>query len=241
MDCLTILAFDTALTSCSAAVIRNGVILSEIFEDRSRGQAERLLPMCQEVCIQAGLDFKDLDAVAVTRGPGTFTGVRIGLAAARGMALALDRPLIGVTTLEVTARNFFGSAGKNFSSRIAVCHDARRSEVYMQLFDLKEGEAVPASHPGAIPLNEVEQNLEGRVVTMTGTGAEMVKPFLSQAVLERLDFPDMPTEANGGMAGLMAWEKLAGGDELADEVTPLYLRPPDAVAAKAVIYPFQNV
>jgi len=93
---LKILALDSALSSCSAAVIEDGKILCELYENRMRGQAERLIPMCQEVCATAGLSFADLDALAVTCGPGTFTGVRIGLAAAKGLALALDIPLVGL-------------------------------------------------------------------------------------------------------------------------------------------------
>lgn len=201
-----------------------------------RGQAERLLPMCQEVCAEAGLTFDDLDAIAVTRGPGTFTGVRIGLAAAKGLALALDIPLIGVTTLEVVARN---AAGDVCESRIAIAHDARRSEAYLQLFDLKEGHVLPASEAIAMALCDVEQHLDDKVTALVGTGVEMVKPFLSQSVMERLNFPDIQTEPNAGTVGRMAYEIFVTGDRI-DEVVPLYLRPPDAVPAKPITYPFQN-
>lgn len=237
---LNILAFDTALTSCSAAVIRDGVILSEIFEDRARGQAERLLPMCLEASAQAGLSFGDMDAVAVTRGPGTFTGVRIGLAAARGMALALGRPLVGITTLEITAANAVREAHDNFPGRIAICHDARRSEVYLQIFEVTAGRAIAASTPRAVPLAEVERYLDRGVRVMRGTAVEIVRPFLSQETLERLDFSTRLSEPNAGTLGRLAWDRLAAGKEVTEEVTPLYLRAPDAVAARAITYPFQN-
>lgn len=233
---MNILALDSALSSCSAAVIKDGEILSEIFENRMRGQAERLLPMCQEVCGKAGLSFADMDAVAVTRGPGTFTGVRIGLAAAKGLALALDIPLVGVSTLDVAARNM---ANDVCEGRIAIAHDARRSEVYLQIFDLKDGHAIPASDPIAVPICDVGLHLDDKVTTLVGTGVELVKSALSQDVMERLNFPDVQTEPNAGTVGRMAFERLGAGG-MPDEVVPLYLRPPDAVAAKPITYPFQN-
>lgn len=254
---MIILAFDTALASCSAAVIRDGAIVSEIFDDRARGQAERLVPMCLEACAAAEISIENMDAVAVTRGPGTFTGVRIGLAAARGMALALARPLIGVTTLEVTACKVAVALGNEVGCRIAICHDARRSEAYLQIFDLKSGRAVAASIPAAVPLAEVARHLDERVAVLAGTAVDMVRPLLSPKTVERLVFPDMPDNypdaspedspnaspdaSNAGMVGLMAWERLSAAEEVTGEVAPLYLRPPDAVAAKIITYPFQNL
>ncbi|PCI34562.1 MAG: tRNA (adenosine(37)-N6)-threonylcarbamoyltransferase complex dimerization subunit type 1 TsaB [Alphaproteobacteria bacterium] len=233
---MIILALDSALSSCSAAVIKDGEIVSEIFENRMRGQAERLLPLCQEVCAEAGLSFDDLDAIAVTRGPGTFTGVRIGLAAAKGLALALDIPLIGVTTLSVSARN---AAKNSCEGRIAIAHDARRSEVYLQIFDLKAGQVTAVSEPLAVPLAEVATHLEERVTALMGTGAELVQGFLSPEVRGRLDLPDISAQPHAGIIGQMAWERLEAGGVI-DEVVPLYLRAPDAVAAKPITYPFQN-
>lgn len=233
---MIILALDSALSSCSAAVIKDGEILSELFEMRMRGQAERLIPLCQAACEQAGLPFAQLDAVAVTFGPGTFTGVRIGLAAAKGLALALDIPLVGISTLEAVARN---SARDNHAGRMAIAHDARRSEVYLQIFDLKDGHAIAASDPVAVPLCDVAQHLDDRVTAVVGTGVELVKSFLSPDVMARLDFPHVPPEPNAGTVGRMACERLVAGDNIG-EVAPLYLRPPDAVAAKPVTYSFQN-
>ena len=233
---MNILALDSALSSCSAAVIKDGDILSELFENRMRGQAERLVPMCQEVCDKAGHSFDQLDAVAVTRGPGTFTGVRIGLAAAKGLALALGIPLVGISTLEVVARN---AASDLAQGQIAVAHDARRSEVYFQLFDLKEGRVIPIGEAKAVPLCDVEQHIDDKVSALVGTGVDLVKSELSQDVLNGLNFPDVLAQPNAGTVGRMACEKMMAGENFA-EVTPLYLRAPDAVAAKPITYPFQN-
>jgi tRNA threonylcarbamoyladenosine biosynthesis protein TsaB len=100
---MLILAVDTALNACSVAILRSGEVVLSRVEPMAKGQAERLAPMAQEVLAEAGIAPSALDRIAVTRGPGAFTGLRIGLAFARGLAVALDRPCVGISTLEVLA------------------------------------------------------------------------------------------------------------------------------------------
>jgi tRNA threonylcarbamoyladenosine biosynthesis protein TsaB len=100
---MLILAIDTALSACSVAIVRGDETLVSQVVPMARGQAEHLAPMVRAVAIEAGIGFSQIDLIAVTRGPGAFTGLRIGLAFARGLALALDRPCVGVSTLEVLA------------------------------------------------------------------------------------------------------------------------------------------
>jgi tRNA threonylcarbamoyladenosine biosynthesis protein TsaB len=102
-DPLIVLAIDTALNACSAAVAAGGAVLSARSEAMARGQAERLAPLVAEVVAAAGVGFGALDRVIVTTGPGSFTGVRVGLAFARSLGVALDRPCLGVSTLEALA------------------------------------------------------------------------------------------------------------------------------------------
>jgi tRNA threonylcarbamoyladenosine biosynthesis protein TsaB len=122
---LPVLAFDTSAAQCAAALLLpDRVILRH--EPMEKGQAERLVPMLEELLAEASLGWRDLKAIAVGTGPGNFTGVRIAVAAARGLALGLGIPAVGVTRLEALA---FG-----LPRPLTVIEDARRGEVYVQLF-----------------------------------------------------------------------------------------------------------
>ena len=163
-----ILAFDTSAAHCAAALLIGDRIVASAFEPMEKGQAERLLPLLQEVLAEAGLGWRDLTALAVGTGPGNFTGVRIAVAAARGLALGLGIPAVGITRLEALA---FG-----LPRPITVVEDARRCEVYVQGFGTETSEALlldgsdlahvvatahvtgsaagPAGLPAAVPLAE---------------------------------------------------------------------------------------
>jgi tRNA threonylcarbamoyladenosine biosynthesis protein TsaB len=100
---MLVLGIDTSLDACSVAIVRDGETLAHLHETMTRGQAERLAPMAREAAQQAGVTFPQFDRIAVTTGPGSFTGVRVGLSFARALALALNKPCIGVSTLEALA------------------------------------------------------------------------------------------------------------------------------------------
>lgn len=129
---MKLLAVDTALGGCSVALLDGEKILVHIFEAMDRGHAERLAPMVEGAMKQAGVEFSALDRLAVTTGPGTFTGQRVGLAFMRGLRLALQVPLIGVTTLEAMAAAACAETG---AARAAAIHDARRAEAYLSLWE----------------------------------------------------------------------------------------------------------
>ena len=100
---MKILALDSALDALGVAFVENGVVRARAQEPMSRGQAERIAPLVQDIMQEAGARFAEIDRIAVTIGPGSFTGVRVGLAFARGLAVSLDRPCVGLSTLEALA------------------------------------------------------------------------------------------------------------------------------------------
>src|ERR1700678_1953107 len=125
------LAVDTALGACSVAITADGATLAHHWVAMPRDLAEALAPMVGLTMAEAGTAFADLDRLAVTTGPGTFTGQRVGLAFMRGLRIALGKPLIGLTTLEVMAAAAGSEAGIPL---IAVLHEAKRGEVYAALY-----------------------------------------------------------------------------------------------------------
>lgn len=135
-----VLGFDTSAAHCAAALVRDGTVLAARTEDMAKGQAERLMPLLEELLAEAGLGWHDLEAIGVGTGPGNFTGVRISVAAARGLALGLGIPAVGVSVFEALAQGA--------PRPVAVALDARRDEAYAQLFTATGAEA-PTLGPAA--------------------------------------------------------------------------------------------
>jgi tRNA threonylcarbamoyladenosine biosynthesis protein TsaB len=212
---MIILALDTCLGACSVALRRDGVTLGALSEPTARGHQERLAPMTRDLMAGSGLEFTALDRVGVTVGPGSFTGLRVGLAFAKGLAFALRRPCVGVGTLEALAAGL-GNGGP----RAAVI-DAGRGRVYIQLFD----GAASLSGPDILSLETAAARLveiyASAGVTLTGPGAHLLAGALPGAVVRAQAAPDPRA-----VAALAA---------LAPEAPPrpLYLRPPDATAKAA--------
>lgn len=141
----TLLAFDTSAAHCAAALLSGGRVWLR-HEPMDKGQAERLMPLLEELLAEAGIGWSDLAGIAVGTGPGNFTGVRISVAAARGLALGLGIPAIGVTRLEALAHGL--------PRPLTVIEDARRGEAYVQEFAGKTGPAhlapLPVMATGAV-------------------------------------------------------------------------------------------
>ena len=129
----TLLGIDTSTSACSIAVCDGGVILAHLHESMTRGQSERLAPMVEAGIAMAGIGFPDLDFVAVTRGPGSFTGLRVGLAFAKGLGQALDIPVFGVTGFVAVARAALAGAD-TANLGVAVVLESRRSDLFLQIF-----------------------------------------------------------------------------------------------------------
>ena len=219
---MKILAFDTALRTCSVAVWIDGWVQARSFEPRCRGHAEVLIPMINQVCTSASVKMADMDRLAVTVGPGTFAGVRIGIAAARGLAVSLSLPLVGITTLEAVAA---GAAARlrTAEGHVTVLFDARRGQIYAQSFD----PALEALAPPRVALpNEVLADLPPGAGVLVGDGVALLGDQMAQA---RGDLRAIVDESHPDAAVIA---KLAAKCEPAPPgsgaPSPLYLRPPDA-------------
>src|SRR5579883_2583715 len=170
-----LLAVDTALGACSVALLEGDAVRAHIFEPMERGHAERLAPMVDAAMTAAGAAFGDLTRLAVTTGPGTFTGQRVGLAFMRGLRLALHIPLVGVTTLEAIAAAATAQTGQ---ARAAAIHDARRDETYLLL---KDGDAIIQS-PVVMPFADAVARIRAfGPCVLAGTGAAQAWETLDDA------------------------------------------------------------
>lgn len=149
---MRILAIDTALEACSAALLDGDTVVAEETQEMARGHAEALMPMLARLRENAAFYFNVIDRIAVTVGPGSFTGLRVGIAAARGIALAAGKPAVGITTLEALAAPLIAS---DASSPVVSVIDARHNHVYLQAFGTDGDDLVSArvvSVPGALEL-----------------------------------------------------------------------------------------
>jgi tRNA threonylcarbamoyladenosine biosynthesis protein TsaB len=211
---MKILAVDTALGACSAALLDDEHVLARRFEPMERGHAERLAPMIDEVMSEAQISLASLDRLAVTTGPGTFTGQRVGLAFMRGLRIALGRPLIGITTLATMAAQAKAETGL---ARAASLHDARRDEVYIEM-----GDSLP---PRLMTFGDAITTLRSLVhrhdppVAMAGTAASRACDALANGfVVSTVRQPDA------------LWLARLAASAVASDIAPrpLYLRAPDA-------------
>ena len=205
---MIVLGLDTCLNACSVAVLDGDAVLAHASEAMARGHQERLAPMAQAVMAEAGTPFSKLQRIGATVGPGSFTGLRVGVAFAKGLGSALGIPTVGVGTLE--------ALGAQASGLVASVIDARRDQVYLQVFD--DGQALMA--PDVLPLGTAAARLAelamGRALTLVGSGA----PLLTDAA----PGADVLTPAG---CDARAVARLAAGKPRT-LIRPLYLRAPDA-------------
>jgi tRNA threonylcarbamoyl adenosine modification protein YeaZ len=224
---MRILAVDTALGACSVAITHDGATLAHQWTAMARGHAEALAPMVDHAMRQSQLGFADLDRLAVTTGPGTFTGQRVGLAFMRGLRLALDRSLVGVTTLETIAAAASAETGLE---AVAVVHEAKRGEVYAALF--RQGEAIV---PVQVETFErMMGRLEGAAAGLPELAVAGTKADAAAAWLKARGAAVRPTAMSQPDA---LWVARLAEKALAPIATarPLYLRAPDAKFAVASI------
>lgn len=216
----TVLAMDAAGAACSAALWREGRVRARRLERMRRGQSERLVPMIQEVMSEAGSGYADLDVIAVTVGPGGFTGVRIGLATARGLALALGRPLVGISNFLALAAAARAEAPPD--RLIAAMIDAKRRDLYVQVFT---PELAPHGEPAAVLPESLEAFLPPGALVLVGDGVDQALGALAGGGR------DLVVSAVPGVVDAAQVADLVGTGAVSGAASerpqPLYLRPPD--------------
>ncbi len=210
---MRILALDTCLDACSVAIWQDGVITAREWRPMQRGHAEALLPMMEDIRARAGLDYADFDRLAVSIGPGSFAGVRVGLAAARGICVARGLPLVGVNTLELLA------AAIADEGPVGVAIDARNNQVYFQCF--LRGDAL--CPPGLLTHSQAAAVIceTGAALHLVGSGAALLVGLCPANI--RTSHLDLLPDA-ALLAALAATRDAGPGSAIA----PLYLRAPDA-------------
>lgn len=223
---MKILALETSARAVSAAVSENGRILTSGYQDTGLTHSRTLMPIVEHILKNADLKPADMDAIAVAVGPGSFTGIRIGVAAAKGLALALDKPAIGVSTLAAMARNVA------FADGLVVCAmDARRSQVYNATFSAEGGVLTRLTPDRAISLSELADELRGaaRSITLVGDGACLAHTCFTENGLPcRLAPPHLLLQ-NAVSVALEAKALASQGKMVsAPELAVFYLRPPQA-------------
>jgi len=225
---MKLLALDTACGACSAAVWADDAVVARRSRSMTQGHVEALLPMTEAVMADGRLAWGELDLIAVTNGPGSFTGLRTGLAAARGLALALGLPVVGITTLEAVARaasrDREGDAGP--APTILAAIETRRADVYVQCFSAV-GDALDA--PRALSPDAAAELAAVRPTLLAGDGAGRVleawraNPAGNPPAIGSAAGPDAAVVAEIAAARAAVPSATVGAG-----VAPLYLHPPEA-------------
>lgn len=235
---MKILAIESSGKPAGCAVVEDGLLLAEYNLEYHQTHSQTLLPMIDEISRKIDLDLHSLDGIAVSGGPGSFTGLRIGSATAKGIGLALDLPILNVPTLEGLAMNFYGS-------RAIICPmlDARRSEVFTGIYSfqgenpalevLRDQAPLPVGELCGI-LNELVEN-SGKEVILLGDGASVYREKLEESLLAPHFYaPASLNEQRASSVAVRGMEMLrAGKKETAAEHRPVYLRISQAERVRA--------
>ena len=223
---MKILALETSAKAVSAAVSEDGKILCSGYQDTGLTHSRTLMPIVEHILKNTGLTVADMDAIAVAAGPGSFTGIRIGVAAAKGLAFAADKPAVGVSTLAAMARNVA------FCDGLVICAmDARRQQVYNALFQAKDGQLTRLTPDRAISLEELAAELanDPRPKTVVGDGAKLCLAHLTAAGIPCRLAPAHLVMQNAMSVALEAEAMAAKGKLVsAQALEPVYLRPAQA-------------
>lgn len=221
------LAFDSTAKSASVAVLSDSHVLAEYTVDNGLTQSELLLPMAEDMLDSLKLSFDDISLLAASVGPGSFTGVRIGVALVKGLAFGKNIPCASVSTLEALAENLSGIRGI-----IVPCMDARRGQVYTAIFESDENGIRRISEDMAIPLTELAEILGqygDKRIYLSGDGYFGAKRALSDLGINTESTPALLILENAASVARVAERMFKSGETMSDtEISPTYLRVPQA-------------
>lgn len=220
---MKVLGIDSSGLVASVAVVENENMLAEYTVNYKKTHSQTLLPMLDEIAKMIELDLQTIDAIAVAAGPGSFTGLRIGSATAKGLGLALQKPIISVPTVDGLAYNLYGT-----EKLICPMMDARRNQVYTGIYECKDGELKIISKQKAVSVAEIAEELNelGREVVFLGDGVPVYKSLLEEMV--KIPYSCAPAHINkqraAAVAVLGAQYLEEGKAENARDHQPDYLR-----------------
>ena len=219
---MLILAFETSAKAGSVALLEGSKLLAESYQNTGLTHSQTIMSMAEAMLQSCGYTAKDLGAVAVAAGPGSFTGVRIGVAAAKGLAWGAELPCYGISTLEAMAKNLGVYGGL-----VVPVMDARRSQVYNALFRAEQGVLTRLTEDRAIALEELGKELENEKnpIFLVGDGSTLCYNTLKEALPNLVLPPEHRMHQRAAGVGLVAAEMIARG-EPGDAATlePNYLR-----------------
>ena len=226
---MNILAVDTAGKTAGVALLQDDRLLYEVYLDAGMTHSETLMPMIDTCLKMCGLTCADIDLYAVNAGPGSFTGLRIGLAAVKGLAFPRETLCAPVSTLEALAAAHTGEG------TVLCALDARRAQVYNAIFACKDGVLTRMTEDRAISLVELQQDLLkiDKKIFLVGDGAALCYTTLSDRVPQLCLMPEHLRQQRASGAALAAWEQIQsgeGGDAAA--LTPNYIRLSQAERAR---------
>ena len=215
---MLILAFESTAKPASAALVKDGQLLSQYTQCSALTHSRTLLPMAEDMLKNAELRLSDVDLIAVAHGPGSFTGIRIGVATVKGLAWAAEKPCVGVSTLEAMAWHGLAAGGY-----ICPVMDARRSLVYNALFKIENGRPVRMTEDRPIALEELAKEVTalGAPVFLIGDGAALCFEYFTAHGVPCVMAPDNLRWQDAWGVAMAAADKTPGN---ADELLPVYLR-----------------
>ena len=215
---MLILAFESSARAASAALLRDGALLSQYSQCSGLTHSRTLLPMAEDMLKNAELGLEAVDLLAVAQGPGSFTGIRIGVSMVKGLAWALEKPCVGVSTLEAMAWHGLAAGGL-----ICPVMDARRGQVYNALFAVEDGRPRRLCEDRPIALEALAEELRARggPVFLVGDGAELAFRELSAGGVDCVLAPENLRMQSAWGVAMAARDKEPGS---ADSLLPVYLR-----------------